>query len=67
MDLLEITPKNKNPAVTFTGPDGRAATFDHCFKCLRHVFCIYSPYRMTVAKVQGGHDLSEELPGFFGC
>lgn len=27
---------------------------------------IYLPYGMTVAKVQGRHDLSEELPGFFG-
>lgn len=27
---------------------------------------IYLPYRMTVAKVQGRHDLSEKLPGFFG-
>lgn len=27
---------------------------------------VYLPYGMTVAKVQGRHDLSEELPGFFG-
>lgn len=71
-----INAKNKNKIHLnlVIAPDSCAAMQTCPMVCLRWLFTgfqwsvqtFYSPYGMTVAKVQGRHDLSEELPGFFG-
>lgn len=43
-------------------PSTVAAAMTGCFSWGCHL-----PYGMTVAKIQGRHDLSEKFPGLFGC